>query len=224
MLSHLEKHPSVITVNAHLTNGFHCYRFDEEKIIIEKCTDKNLLLFQLDGMSDIICYNTSKVTCIQGNFILIPKSSGVNVKVFKGSVVMLFVFDLPFANSNKNLFSELSIKCQDIDYIFQSFMIRDPLNSLFEYAIFCIRHNLNCIDLYRSMENLMFAALEGAYNKKELASLFYPLVSKNPDFKDKILSNLPNIRNVNDMIKLMRMGRTRFFILFMENFGITAKQ
>ena len=54
--------------------------------------------------------------------------------------------------------------------------------------------------------------------------LFYPIIGKEMDFKDFVMRNYTKVSNIEQLISLSNLGRSRFFTKFNETFGMTAKQ
>lgn len=223
-LLYLGEHLSCRNYMQHVERGFKYLYFDEETNMMEKSSKLNYLIFQLTGKSYVICNNSSKVITKKNEFILIPKNSKISAKTIHGSSIISLGFDLPYSNCDKLVLSDLAPLCKTIQYEYKTMKMRRPMNALLEFTSYCLKNGMNCVHLHTHIEELLFFIFRGYYTREELAQFFYPIISKDPDFKDKIISNLKNVKNINDMIGIMNMGRTQFYETFRENFGMTAKQ
>ena len=94
----------------------------------------------------------------------------------------------------------------------------------FETVVHCLRNEMNCTYLHNVIEREFFFLLRGFYNKKEIATLFHPIIGKQLEFRDFVMQNYSRVNNLDELITLSNIGRTSFFIKFKEEFGITAKQ
>ena len=111
-----------------------------------------------------------------------------------------------------------------MEYLFEPIKIRYPLTPFLEVLIHCIRNGMNCLHLHTLMQQELFFLLRGFYEKKDIATLFYPIIGKSIDFKDFIMHNYTKVNNIEKLISLSNLGRSCFFARFNEVFGMTAKQ
>jgi AraC-like DNA-binding protein len=223
-LLYIGEHLSCRNYMQHIDRGFKHIIFDDDTEIGEESVGKNYLIFQLTGKAIVSCNEFTNREIVAGDIILIPKASTFSAVVSRSSSIMCLAFDVPHNNCDKFILSDLAPLCKTCKYDFTPLKMRQPIPPLFEYAIYCFDNGMNCVHLHTHIEELLFFAFRGYYTREELARLFYPIIGVDPDFKDAVLSNLPKARNINDMIKLLCMGRTQFFEQFKANFGVTAKQ
>ena len=83
---------------------------------------------------------------------------------------------------------------------------------------------MSCAQLQNLMQREFFFLLRGFYEKQEIATLFHPIIGKEMDFKDFVIHNHNKVDNIEQLVELSHMGRSRFFSKFTEVFGMTAKQ
>ena len=83
---------------------------------------------------------------------------------------------------------------------------------------------MNCLHLHDLMQREFFLLIRGFYKRQEIATLFYPIIGKEMDFKDFVMRNHTRVDNIEQLISLSNLGRSRFFSKFNEVFGMTAKQ
>lgn len=69
----------------------------------------------------------------------------------------------------------------------------------------------------------LFLYLRAGYTKEELAQFFYPILGRDLDFKDFILTNSRKIFDVKDFATQANMSLSTFNRRFKETFNDTAK-
>ena len=223
-LLYIEEHLSCQNYMTTIETGFKFIEFTEDTEFGEDNTNKNYLLFFLKG--DItISYNQFHNKPFQtGDMILIPRSSLFKGVAPKESKLLLMFFDIPENSCDKLLLQSLSNICENMEYLFEPIKIRYPLTPFLEVLIHCIRNGMNCLHLHTLMQQELFFLLRGFYEKKDIATLFYPIIGKSIDFKDFIMNNYTKVNNIEKLISLSNLGRSCFFARFNEVFGMTAKQ
>ena len=133
-------------------------------------------------------------------------------------------FDMPEGNCDKLILQSLSGICDHIEYDFAPTGIHYPLTPFLEVLTHCIRNGMNCAHLHTLMQREFFFLLRGFYEKREIATLLHPIIGKEMDFKDFVMRNHTRVDNIEQLISLSNLGRSRFFSKFNEVFGMTAKQ
>ena len=223
-LLYIEEHLSCQNYMTTIETGFKFIEFTEDTEFGEDNTNKNYLLFFLKG--DItISYNQFHNKPFQtGDMILNPRSSLFKGVAPKESKLLLMFFDIPENSCDKLLLQSLSNICENMEYLFEPIKIRYPLTPFLEVLIHCIRNGMNCLHLHTLMQQELFFLLRGFYEKKDIATLFYPIIGKSIDFKDFIMNNYTKVNNIEKLISLSNLGRSCFFARFNEVFGMTAKQ
>lgn len=223
-LLYIEEHVSCQSYTATTNTGFKYIDFGEETEFGIEDTNKNHLLFFLEGDFTINCNQFHNRIFRAGDMILIPRSAYFK-GIAKGKARVLFMF---FDNSewycDRLTVQSLSTLCNNKEYTFEPVKIRYPLTSCIELLTYCIRNKMNSSHLYDLMQQEFFLLLQEFYKKQEIAMLFYPLIGKEIDFKDFVMRNYAKVSNIEQLISLSNMGRSRFFTKFNEIFGMTAKQ
>lgn len=223
-LLYLEEHLSCQNYMATVKTGFKHIEFAENAEFGENNANKNYLLFFLKGDFTINCNQFHNRIFHAGDMILIPRSAHFKgVAKGKASIVSMF-FDSPEWYCDKLVFHSLSIFCNNEKYEFEPIKIRYPLTAFLELLSYCIKNTMNCSHLHDLMQREFFFLLRGFYKKQEIAMLFYPIIGKEMDFKDFVMRNYTKVSNIEQLISLSNLGRSRFFTKFNEAFGMTAKQ
>ena len=156
--------------------------------------------------------------------ILTPRSSRLKGIGENGSSLLSMFFDMPEGNCDKLILQSLSDLCDNIEYDFSPIRIHYPLTPFLEVLTHCIKNGMNCAHLHTLMQREFFFLLRGFYEKQEIATLLHPIIGKEMDFKDFVMRNHTKVDNIEQLISLSNLGRSRFFSKFTKVFGMTAKQ
>lgn len=223
-LLYIEEHLSCRNYIENIKIGFKYLEFDKGVIIEEEFANRNYLLFLLKGNFTINCNHFCNKEFDSGKMLLLPKSSMIKISTEASSQILTLAFDVPPSSCDKLIFQSLTTICESIQYDLSSIPIRKPILSFIETIVYCLKNGMNCMHLHDIMQSEFFFLLRGFYEKKEIATLFHPIIGKELVFKDFVMQNYTKVNNLDELIALSNMGRTSFFIKFKEEFGITAKQ
>lgn len=223
-LLYIEEHLSCQNYMTTIETGFKYIEFDKNTEFEEDDTSKNYLLFFLKGDFTITCNRFHNRLFHTGEMILIPRSSRLKGIGETGSSLLSMFFDMPEGNCDKLILQSLSEICDNIKYDFAPIKIHYPLTPFLEVLTYCIKNGMNCAHLHSLMQREFFFLLRGFYEKQEIAALFHPIIGKEMDFKDFVMRNHTKVDNIEQLISLSNLGRSRFFSKFNEVFGMTAKQ
>ena len=223
-LLYIEEHLSCQNYVTTIETGFKYLEFGRGTKLEENNTNKNYLLFFLEGDFNISCNQFHNREFHAGQMILIPRSSRLKGIAKTDSNLISMFFDIPESNCDKLILQSLSNLCSNIEYDFIPVKIHNPLPLFFEVLTCCIKNDMNCAHLHDLMQREFFFLLRGFYEKQEIAALFYPIIGKEMNFKDFIIQNYTKVDNIEQLISLSNLGRSRFFTKFSDVFGMTAKQ
>ena len=223
-LLYIEEHLSCQNYMTTIETGFKYLEFDEITEFEEEDTNKNYLLFLLQGDFSISCNQFHNRPFHAGEMILIPRSSRLKGRAQAGSGLLSMFFDMPENSCDKLILQSLSELCDSIDYKFEPVGIRYPLTPFLDVLIFCIKSGMSCAHLHNLMQREFFFLLRGFYEKREVATLLHPIIGKEMDFKDFVIHNHNKVDSIEQLVELSHMGRSRFFSKFAEVFGMTAKK
>ena len=223
-LLYIEEHLSCQNYMTTIETGFKYLEFDKNTEFEEDTTSKNYLLFFLKGDFTITCNQFHNRSFHAGEMILIPRSSRLKGIGENGSSLLSMFFDMPEGNCDKLILQSLSELCNNIEYDFSPIRIHYPLTPFLEVLTHCIKNGMSCAHLHTLMQREFFFLLRGFYEKREIATLLHPIIGKEIDFKDFVMRNHTKVDNIEQLISLSNLGRSRFFSKFNEVFGMTAKQ
>ncbi|MBD3589610.1 helix-turn-helix transcriptional regulator [Bacteroides sp. GM023] len=223
-LLYIEEHLSCQNYMATAETGFKYAEFFEDTEFGENNASKNYLLFFLKGDFSVSCNQFHNRLFHEGDMILIPRSSHFKGRTKGNANLLSMFFDNPGWNCDKLALHSLSDFCKEDEYNFEPVKIRYPLTPFVELLTYCIKSKMNCLHLHELMQREFFFLIRGFYEKEEIAALFHPIIGKEMDFKDFIMRNYTQVSNIEQLISLSKLGRSRFFAKFNETFGMTAKQ
>ena len=223
-LLYIEEHLSCQNYMTTIETGFKYLEFGGNTEFEEDNTSKNYLLFFLKGDFTITCNQFQNRLFHAGEMVLIPRSSRLKGIAETGSSLLSMFFDMPEVNCDKLILQSLSDICNNIEYDFAPTKIHYPLTPFLEVLTHCIKSGMSCAHLHNLMQREFFFLLRGFYEKQEIAVLFHPVIGKEIDFKDFVMRNHTKVDNIEQLISLSNLGRSRFFSKFNEVFGMTAKQ
>lgn len=221
---YIEEHLSCQNYMMSINTGFKHIEFSENSEFGENNANKNYLLFFLEGDFTLTCNQFQNRLFHGGDMILIPRSSDFR-GVVKGKASMLSMFfDSPEWYCDKLIFQSLSMFCDNKEYEFEAVKIRYPLTCFLELLTCYVKNEMNCSHLHDLMQREFFFLLQGFYEKQEIVALFHPIIGKEMDFRDFVIHNYTKVSNIEQLISLSNLGRSRFFAKFNKTFGMTAKQ
>lgn len=206
-------------------SGFKYYEFNCSAIIEESCANKNIILFFLKGNFTVSCNQYTDRRFLENEMILIPKSSVLKISGQDGSQLLFMMFDMPEECHDRHEMQLLADVKLVLNYSFLPSSIRYPLTSFIEMVTYCLQNGMNHnAHLHCLMHREFFLLLKGFYTKEEMIAFLHPIIGQDPDFRDFIMQNYLKVNNVEELILLSNMGRSRFYTKFKEAFGITAKK
>lgn len=223
-LLYIEEHLTCKNYMTTISTGFKYNEFSEETRFEEDNTNKNYLLFFLKGEFLISCNQFHNRTFHAGEMIFITRSSQLNGVAKTNSCLLSMFFDMPESNCDKLILQSLSDIANNIEYDFAPIKIRYPLTPFIEVLTHCIKNEMSCAHLHDLMQRQFFFLLRGFYKKEEIAALFHPIIGKEMDFKDFVMQSYTKADNIEQLISLTNLGRSRFYTKFHEVFGMTAKK
>jgi AraC-like DNA-binding protein len=183
----------------------------------------NHLLFLKDGVIRMDCNEFRDRELGRGQCILIPKGANVSLTVLQPGTLLVFIFDvLQNPLENHVLQSYQTIQSR-VDYAFTPIPVREPLTSYLELILYYKDKGIEHKQLYEIKEKELFLLLHSCYTQEEIITLLYPIIGMS-DFKNFVLRNYPNVKNVAELVRISGMGRTAFDYTFRNVFGTSARQ
>lgn len=226
-LSHLfykDDHISCINYKSSLDSGFKYVNLREGQQVNSEFMPRHNLILLMSGTLSISCSKYPAQTLRPWEMILIPRAAKVDVNVMEDSAVVLFGFEVLLSTCDRIRYRQEDTLYKSIKYDFKPTEIRRPLQLFLNLLAHYLSTGLKCVHMHEAKHKELFLCLKAFYSKEEVAYLLYPMMHNAIDFRNIILENRDEFNCIDDMINATQMSRTRFFVRFKQEFGITAKQ
>lgn len=213
-------HLSLKSALSESTTGFRYYDVSGGKIFEERNNEYNYLVFILEGEL-LVSYNeflNIKVT--PQHFYLIPKSSEFVIKSLTWCSGIISLFESLEGMYDKSVFQSYWKISSQITHTSGPLPVHYILNDYLYLLLRYIRNGLNCSKMDEIKTQELFLLIRNLYSKEEIANLFHPILGKSLSFKEKVLRNYQNVNSVDELAKILGMGRTNFDVKFKKEFGI----
>lgn len=213
-----------------------CYHYSTPELHVFKTFDikkgkdsfsedvsRSIIVFVLNGKINITCNSFQNNVVKTGEMVLLPKNCCCYGDVLENSriIACAFIQDIQFCNkySLENLSNDVS---QEVVYDFTILPIHERLLEFLELLRKCLNDGLGCTHFHNWKKQELFILLRAYYEKSDLASFFYPVIGKNLDFKDFVLTNYTRINDIKDFASLANLTPITFNRRFKEAFNQPA--
>lgn len=220
-------------VNEHL--GCSNYATDETSLfilrdvepgetIMRNYLDFTLLVFLYSGDVEIDYGVGGKFHLKAGNIFLLPKNLEIKV-TSSGDVgralMCKFTCDIKMCSmySLKQLEKFLP---ENLDNRLFCLPFDDRIRAFVNLTVMSLSAGLNCTHYHKIKREELFMYLRAGYTKEELAMFFSPVIGKDLDFKDFVLSHYKQIFDVKEFAEKANMSQSTFNRRFKESFNDTA--
>ena len=220
-------------VNEHL--GCSNYATDETSLfflreikpgetIVRNYLDFTLLVFLYRGDVEITYGIDSKLHLKGGNVFLLPKNLEIKVTSSDGGASALmckFTCDIKMCSmySLKQLEKFLP---ENLDNRMFCLPFDDRIRAFVNLTVMSLPAGLNCTHYHQIKREELFMYLRAGYTKEELAMFFSPILGKDLDFKDFVLTHYKQIFDVREFAQKANMSQSTFNRRFKESFNDTA--
>jgi len=213
---------------AHYVSDYRCYfrYYDctKEEMPDIGLKEFNCLFFLLEGEIYGDFNGFQEKTFKAGDIFYLPKHSAVDIKDHTDCRYLTCIFEVPHNVCDKLNFHNYASLCRKIDYTMAPGKIRPQMQVFLDNLIYYLRNGINCEHYHELKQNEMFLIFRWFYPKEEMAALFYPMIGNSLDFKAVVLSSYTQVKNVNDLAKILNMGRSTFDSHFKQEFGMPPGQ
>lgn len=220
-------------VNEHL--GCSNYATDETSLfilreikpgetIVRNYLDFTLLVFLYSGDVEIDYGIDSKLHLKAGNVFLLPKNFEIKVTSSEcgaSALMCKFTCDIKMCSmySLKQLEKFLP---ENLDNRMFCLPFDDRIRAFVNLTVMSLSAGLNCTHYHNIKREELFMYLRAGYTKEELAMFFSPVIGKDFDFKDFVLSHYKQIFDVKEFAEKANMSQSTFNRRFKESFNDTA--
>lgn len=222
-LFYKEEHTTCYNYKLPTSANFSMLHFEEGSIPQAINVDRSVLIFLLFGEALVTCGSYKDRLHKEGEIVLVPRNSCCFIKVKKKCTIIscAFIQDIDFCNrfSFQKLIDSVP---KGFIYDFTILPIRERIAEFLTILRHCLNDKLGCLHFHELMERELFIFFRAYYTKEELAMFFYPLIGKDIDFKDFVLSNYLRIPNLQEFAMEANMSLNTFKRHFQEAFGQSA--
>lgn len=187
-------------------------------------TDTNLM-FLLSGSMTLSCNEYINGQLKAGSFCLLPKSSVAYGMADEDSRIVCCLFSQHIKMCSLFSLQQLqNFLPASYSYEFGCLQANPLLNRFLCLLIDCLDQGLGCSHFHQLKRDELFLYLRAFYTKEELACFFYPILGGNMDFKDFVLSNYKQVKDVKEFAEKANLSLSTFNRRFRESFNEPAHQ
>ena len=194
------------------------------KLFIKENLKRHTLVFVLEGELHISSTQVIEQKIIAGKMFLIPAGGNFYGKAIRDTLFMRCSFTHNMALCNRFSIERLQIYATEIHKNIALIPIHPLLYKELETTRYILQTGLWCIHYQRIKLETLFIELRGFYQRKDLVALFAPILGKDSDFKDKVMSLYTEVNTAKELAEKLNMSSTGFKRKFHKTFGISAKQ
>ena len=186
--------------------------------------DFTLLVFLYEGEVEINYGIDGKLNLKAGNVFLLPKNLEIKITAGKSDAKAL----LCKFNTEIKMCSMYSLKQLDkyvpenLEKRLYSLSFDERIESFVNLIVMALSDGLNCTHYHQIKREELFMYLRAGYTREELALFFSPIIGRNIDFKDFVLSHYKEIYDVKEFAEKANMSQSTFNRRFKESFNDTA--
>ena len=186
--------------------------------------DRSVLLFVVKGEIIVNCNEFKNRRVAEGEMCLLLRNSAMYGRVIRDAQIVSCAFVQTIKFCNKYSFEHLANDSldNDIHYDFTILPIKERIMQMLSLLINTLSDGLGCTHYHELLEQQLFIYLRAYYSKEELVSFFHPLLGRNLDFKDLILSNYKSIDNIASFAEVANMSVSTFNRRFKDVFNEPA--
>lgn len=206
------------------TQRFRYFEIEESAKKSSRLLGNNTILFVLEGELDILCNEYPKQVVTSNEMIFLPKKSIVHTLIKKNTRLLLFMFDTIACPESKLLLQSCAETYTQKEFRFEALAMTQPLTFFSQTMIQALSMGFISNFYYEIKHLELFHFMMKSYRKEELALFFFPLISKDIDFKNLVLNAYKHGAGLDDLIRLCCMSESVFRKHFKAHFGVSAYQ
>lgn len=193
-----------------------------------KCTEldntRSILLFLLDGEIEFSNDSIQKHILQKNEIALIPAGSTYSAEIKTLSHVVACWFSNDIKLCNRIHLESLSEHKKDITYSYNTLPFQGEVGTFFHLLNEYMENGIGCKHLQELKLQELFILFRAYYAKEQLATFFYPILSRDTDFNHFVLSNYRKVTNVKEFARLAHISLSAFNRKFKKHFSEPAYQ
>ena len=185
--------------------------------------DRSVIIFLLEGKVQVSCNSYRDKIHQKGQIALLPRNSSCYIKILEYAVVVScsYVQSINFCD---RLFFMTLQRFLPVKFNYD-FCLLPITERIMEFVVLiknCLNDNLGCLHFHELSSRKMLILFRAYYPKEELAAFFYPLLGKELDFKDFVLANFLEVKDLTEFADLANLSIDTFKRRFKETFDMPA--
>lgn len=221
VLINANEHWTCMNYRADVGTGFRIMEAGPGRIVTIEPDGYFHLLFFKTGECRSESMRFSRRIYFPGQMLLLPRNYLFKATAVSDMKIVDMSFDKLLNRCDKLQLEMLVPICKSIEYAVQPVTMKKQIIDFLNLITECIESGLGCAHYHVLKHQELMLYIKAYYTKEEIATLFYPVIMTQSDFKEIIYSH-PNIYSVNEMANAANMNRTTFLRRFKEEFGETA--
>lgn len=216
------------TVNVNTQNrdykAFHVISLRKGEDLTRPLMSVSVLVFVYSGCISIQINDENVIRKIdEKNILLVTIGCKVRVKALDDTLLMSCHFDSNERIVQRKFMDLLNQEIsEDFNYSFKTLIFHPIIDIYIESMIMFLDRQENCLKYHSvKLEELRFY-FEEFYPRMELAEFFYPIIASKNDFKEFVLNNYKNIKDVKSFANSANMSVSTFNRKFRETFMESA--
>jgi AraC-like DNA-binding protein len=179
----------------------------------------SFIIFVMKGSVEIIVNDSEKYTVDAKEMILIREDYSYEIEALKQSQIAVCLFQAEALLFKQTLITELIPLCKDEPDASTKLPVKSVIMSYLALLQTCIKDGIDSHYFFELKRQEIFTLLFAYYSKTELARFLCFMVSENMQFKEFIINNYRNAKNVKELAKLANYSTSGFIKKFQRCFN-----
>jgi AraC-like DNA-binding protein len=213
---YLDEHRACSNYISDYNIGFKNFQIKQGECIIPANKELHCLFFLIGGQADFFyeshIYNLKKDTVW-----FVPMSSDYKICATTDALLIMNYFNKPIDFCEKIALESLS-SLTNSKPTNSTLRINKPLKKFLSTLAFYMNEGIFCKHFHEIKQKELFYIMRYFYTKKEIANLFAPIISRNLDFKNKVLAHYLNVSSVKELAQICNYSLSSFNRIFKKNF------
>jgi AraC-like DNA-binding protein len=179
----------------------------------------SFIVFVMKGNFKIVVNGVEVYFVESKEMFLIREDFSYTIEVLKQSQIMVCLFQAEVLLSQQASITELLPLCDSRQGDFVKLPTKDAIISFLTLLQIYIRDNINSDYFYELKRRELFSLLFHYYSKTELAQFLLFIIGENIKFKEFIINNYCNAKNVRELAMLANYSTSGFIKKFQKCFN-----
>lgn len=203
---------------------FNCIRLKAEEKFYFSHTLLNHFFFLQQGSIVVKCDDLPPRSFSAHQFFFFPEGAYIEGHGLSDCQALQLSFSLPTNTCYEWVLNFYDKQPADSRYEYPVLPIYHPLQLFVDQMCCYLDGRVNISYLYETKYNEFFLILKHFYTRQEVIAILLPLLCDSPDFKLAVLRNYDKVESVSELAGTLNMGKSKFYNLFKESFGVPAYQ